>query len=233
MKILLIEDDLIWQIKIKEILYMIQADYKVDVSSNIEDSLLYLKSTIPDLIISDVILEDNLVFDLFDHTEYKNIPFIFMTISENEEFYLKSKDIINALYLVKPFKLLSLKSAMDTLMQNQSRKLGKSPQGIPVRGKNNERIVLKPVDIIIESESNYCILKTRKNRFVIKASLKKIYEDLGYEVIQIHKKYLVNTSYISKLNLPKMEVFTEIGVYPIGRKYKPNLFEYLNEKREL
>jgi DNA-binding LytR/AlgR family response regulator len=234
MIVLIIEDNIIWQAKIKELLYLIDPNYIVHVCNLLEDSLQYLESIIPDLIVCDIMLEEEEVFDIFEHIEYRDIPCIFITVSESEVFYKKSKEIHNSAFLVKPFQMLSLKSAIESVMLNHARKLGRSPRGISVKGIHNEKIMLKLTDIVIvESDLNYCILKTRKNKYAIKSTLKKINEDLGTEIIQIHKKYLVNKNYITKINLSRMEIITEIGIFPVGRKYKPLLLDHLNELRIL
>lgn len=232
--ILLIEDDAIWQIKICDLLHQINPEFIIHTCANIEDSLLYLESMIPDLMICDVMLEEELVFDLFIHPEYKKIPCIFMTMSEDANHYAASKEIEESLFINKPVKLLSLASAIDTIFQNYTRRLGKNPKGILVKGSHNQKIRLKLEDIIIvESEFNYCIFKTSKNKYALKASLIKIQEELGPDMIQIHKKYLVNKKFIQNINLSLMAINTMIGNFPIGRKFKVNVLNYMEEKRNL
>lgn len=232
MEILLIEDDIFWQTKMEMMIYHIDSTWKIMIVDDLNKAKEYLENSIPDIILADILMGNETVFNLLENEIYKNIPVVFMTASEDEIFYNLSKEFADSIYLVKPFHRISLKSAIEKTMLYQKRRLSRNAKGISVRGIHNEKIDLKVHEIVlVESVKNYCIIKTFKNQYALKISLTKILDDLNPELIQIHKTYLVNKKFITKLSLTKNEVQTEIGTLPIGRKYKNNIIDYLEEKR--
>jgi two-component system response regulator LytT len=233
MDILLIEDDIFWQTKMEKELYNIEPSWKTTSVNNLDKAKEYLSNTIPDIIIADVLIGNETIFNLFDNETYKNIPVVFMTASEDEMLYDHSKEYTDSIYLVKPFHKICLKSAIENTMLIYKRRLSRNAKGISVRGIHNEKIELKVHEIVaVESVKNYCIIKTSKNQYALKVSLSKILEDMKPTLIQIHKTYLVNKEFITKLNLSKQTVQTSIGVLPIGRKYKENILNYMIENRQ-
>lgn len=232
MHVLLIEDDILWQTKIEILLHEIDPTWKVNTVSEANQAIQYLKDTIPDVVISDVLLGNVTAFSLFQNDKYRLIPIVFITISEDDMFYNHSKIFPDAFYLVKPFHRISLKAAIDKTLVNYRRQFNRNAKGIQVRGIHNEKINLKAHEIVyIESEKNYCILKTIKNNYALKISLSKLLEELEPNLIQIHKSYIVNKKFIKRLSMSKKELQTEIGILPIGRKYKESILSYLEEKR--
>ncbi len=233
MTILLIEDDPLWQAKMQQILHEIQLP-DVAICDSLITARQFLLHTIPDIIITDIMLGEDLVFSLLEKEEYKKIPFVFITSSEDGELYNRAKQVPNAMFLVKPFHALSVQAAIDKVMMHHQKQLGSKPNGLAVRGIYNEKIFLKAADIIfVRSEWNYCVIKTPRNQFALKISLKKIIDDLGSDMIQIHRTYVVNKNYLLKANLQKMEVLTECGLLPIGRQYKQHVLEHLDTIRQL
>lgn len=232
MFLLIIEDDIFWYTKLEMMLYEIDASWTITCVENLAKAKLYLEDTIPDIIIADILLGNQTVFSLFENEDYRQIPVIFMTASDDELFYNHSKDILDSFYLIKPFHKLSLKSAIDKTIAQSKRRLSRNAKGLSVRGARNEKIDLKVQDIVsIESEKNYCIIKTVKNQYAMRASLTQLLQELEPELLQIHKTYLVNKKHITKVSITKSEVWTEIGSLPIGRKYKSNVMEYLTENK--
>lgn len=233
MNILLIEDDPIWQSKI--CLYLEELGYsKVSICDRLNFVSLMIEQTMPDLIISDIMLGPDNIFDVFDY-KAPDIPVLFITISEEEQLYNKSRLIGQAQYLVKPFHKLSLRAAIDVLLKSK-RTQQELAQGkfITVRGTRSEKINLRADQIVyVVSELNYCIIKTPKNQFAFKSSLEKVQTDLCDELIRTHKSYLVNRNYILKVDLSNKSIETKLGTIPIGRLYKSNLLAYLASIRHI
>jgi len=114
----------------------------------------------------------------------------------------------------------------------------KKQHDITVRGIYNEKIFLDVDHIVyVKSESNYSIIKTPKNQFALKINLIKLMLALGPHMIRIHRSYIVNTTYIQKVNLRQMTIKLKIEpenvILPIGRSNKPHVEEYLNLIREI
>lgn len=227
MKVLLIEDDSFWQTKMQMMLKDLNI-HNLTICGDILTAKISLAESIPDLIVADILLENGTVFQLFEHTDYKDIPILFITASENEELYKESKIGTTAQYLVKPFHKLTLLSAIDKLIKSRINQ--KEIFGIYVKGVHAEKIFLSSDQIVyIKSELNYCIIKTPRNQFATKGSLVNIAKNLGDDIVQIHKTYLVNKKHIHKVDLLQMKVEITNGTLPLGRVFKKNIYQYLAE----
>ena len=119
MKILLVEDNL----NIRESLEYSFKMNKIDLVSvsNVRDTLSYLESQKPDLIILDVTLPDGNGFDLYkEYIKDMEIPVIFLTARDSEE------DIVNALnmgasdYLTKPFRTGELIARINKILNKKT-----------------------------------------------------------------------------------------------------------------
>jgi DNA-binding LytR/AlgR family response regulator len=230
MKLLLIEDNPIWQTKLEMIL--VELNYcEIDLCENIEGAEKYLSHTIPDLIIADIVLGDELIFDLFKNDTHKHIPCLFVTSHEETELYQLSKEIPDSFFLIKPFHKLTVLSAIDKVLQHHKKLIPLNQFGVEVKGPYGEKIFLKPEQVVYsKSELNYCLIKTPKNQFLLKASLIHLKEKLGPDIIQIHKTYMVNKNYIKNIFLQKMKIETECGTLPIGRLFKAQIINFMKEK---
>lgn len=227
MKILLIEDDPIWQSKICG--YLEELGYETfSICDDFKLVSFFIDQTKPDLILSDIMLGSNNVFDIFDY-QAPDIPILFITTSEEEQLYQKSLLLAQTQYLVKPFHKISLQAAMDNLLRDKKKRQEQAEgRYITVRGTNNEKITLYSDQVVfVVSELNYCVIKTPKNQFAFKSSLERIQQALGNDLIRTHKSYLVNRNYILKVDLSQKSIETKLGSIPVGRLYKPNLQTYL------
>lgn len=96
------------------------------------------------------------------------------------------------------------------------------------KGKVLHQVMVRDVHYL-SSEGNYVTLHTNSGKFAIKISLKRI---SGYfpenRFLQIHRSYIVQLSYIEKIDLSSSELYLNGSVLPIGRKFKPQLLDQLN-----
>lgn len=233
MRILVIEDDPIWQSKICA--YLEELGFTdITICEQLNFVLLSIDNVIPDIIISDIMLGNDNVFDVFDY-HAPNIPILFITTSEEERLYKKSQLICNTQYLIKPFHKITLQASIDSLLRETKKKqeLAKG-RCIVVKGIGNEKINLRAEQIIyVISELNYCVIKTPRNQFAFKSSLEKIQITLGDDLIRVHKSYLVNKNYILRVELSQKSLETKLGSIPIGRLYKSNVLDYLASIRPI
>lgn len=233
MNVLIIEDNPIWQTKMEMIL--VELNYKsIKICENLESARQYLSENTPELIIADIMLGNEKVFELFQNAAYKNLPILFITSHEEEELYELSKIIPDSFFLIKPFHKLTVLAAIENVLQRHKNINPNQNFEVIVKGQYGEKISLKPEQIIyIKSELNYCLIKTPKNQFILKISLQLLKEKLGPDIIQIHKTYLVNKNHIENVFLQKMQLETICGILPIGRLFKQEIINYLNDKIEI
>lgn len=232
MQILLIDDDILWRTQLQKMLDEIGLE-DVAVCEDIHQAETYLSIHTPHLIISDILLGKNNVFDFLSNSKFTEIPILFITVSEDANFYDRARAFKNSSYLIKPFHAISLRATIDKMMLSNVIK-PTDTSGITVRGIYHEKITIKPAQIVfVRSERNYCVIKTPNNQFALKRSLLNLSTELGNEMLQVHRSFLVNKSRIEKIDLRKMVLKTEGGELPIGNHYKDAVVHYMNEIREL
>lgn len=231
MKILLVEDDIIWQAKMQQMLDDLGYENMI-LCDNLVDAEQLIIKTQPNLIISDVMLGNTIIFDLFKNETLNQLHFIFITNSESTSHYNLSKSVPNSLYLVKPFHKISLAAAIDKLSISILQNLKTS--GVNVRGAQNEKYFLKTEQIVfVKAELNYCIIKTLNNQFAVKKSLVSILNELGSQMLQIHRSIIVNKAYITKVLMAKNEIQTSIVALQIGRQYRQNVMDFIADTTKI
>ena len=224
MKVFVIEDDIIWQTRIE----MMAAEIGlaiVGAGDSVQKSREFLLAHTPDLIISDIMLGEEKVFSLFDDGLFTGIPVLFLTQSVNPGNYKQARHIKNSHFLVKPFHTLSLRAAVDILMKPFA---GESTEttGIEVKGRFNEKILLKPSQIVyVQQSRNYCFLKTVDKKYALRNSLGSIQKLLGKDFVQVSKSYVVNRYFITGLSANKACLNINEENIAVGRKFREDVLK--------
>lgn len=188
----------------------------------------------PDLIISDIMLQDGNAFDIFLEKKYLEIPTIFMTSFTGEDIFVQTKEIPKSTYLVKPFHKFSLLSSIQLILSKYPpiKILPVVKNYIEVKGKNYQTKMILFEDIAyISAEGNYIFVITKnKQKFVRKMSLTNIKEELDDRFIQINKSHLINIDFIQRINLSKKTIIVNETNIAIGRIYRKELDKVLRDK---
>lgn len=119
MKVLIIEDDNVWQWKLQIIAEKAGLDV-MPLTRDIQHAEKLLKTEKPDLILADIHLENGNVFNLFKCEDYRKIPAIFTTSSQSKEDFKMASKVEKFTFLVKPFHQYTLISAINVLTKPQS-----------------------------------------------------------------------------------------------------------------
>jgi response regulator of citrate/malate metabolism len=117
MRTLIIEDNSFWQTKLQIASEECNLEV-IETARNLIDAKSFFEHQTTDLIIADIELNKEIIFDLFKDKKIMAIPTIFVTISEKKEYYEMAKAIKNHFFIVKPFHTLTLQSAIDSLFAN-------------------------------------------------------------------------------------------------------------------
>ncbi len=233
MKAFIIEDDILWQTKLE----MIADELGVAVigkSENVFKSREFLLAQTPDFIISDIMLGDEKVFDLFADGKFTDIPVLFLTQSVNPENYNHAKHLKHSHFLVKPFHALSLQAAIDILMKPFTGKIAEHQNAIEVKGRHNEKIMLPASEIICVTQNrNYSFIKTACQQFALKTSLTSIQKELGENFIQVNRGCIVNKYFIKQVAPDNNHVKVYGELITIGRKFKADVSKYIAGKTKL
>jgi two-component system, LytTR family, response regulator LytT len=233
MKILLIEDNYLWQIKIERMFSELNWEQFVT-AGRLEEATSLLEKELPDVIVADIVLESDIIFTLFNNKRYMNIPIVFVTMHTDNQYYEKSVQNLYSAFLVKPFHQLSLKSAIEQVVRQRRASKISSKEGIKVRGKYNEQITLEQDSILyIQTEGNYCIIQTLKNRYAIISSFKTLEPLLESFFFQIHRSSIVNINYINKIDMvDDVLIMEDNTTLAISKRQKKGLLEIIAHHKE-
>ena len=230
MKVLLIEDEPTWQISIRIILEQLGWEL-LKISSSIESISEDIEETQPDLIISDIVLNDVSVFTLFDSATDVKIPIVFMTNFPTEGYYQSAIRLNQTALIIKPFHALTLKSTVDLLCKQTVKVKKPSELGVWVRNRYNQKIWVQEENILwVHSNGNYCFIQTTTAKYALKGALTHLVQALSPSFIQIHRAYLINVQHIQKVELSRANLFINKQELPISRKYKTQVVDYLVKK---
>jgi CheY-like chemotaxis protein len=133
MQALLIEDNRIFQIKLRNILNSL--GYEVTIVSSVKESVVCLKTEKFDLLICDIVLSDG---EFFDIDTVPVVPTIFITAYENPTYMEKALKANNAVFIVKPFSDLTFIAAV----KNVTVKVAISDDLVTVFGKYKTQLLL-------------------------------------------------------------------------------------------
>jgi DNA-binding LytR/AlgR family response regulator len=225
---LLIEDEPAWQMKLQVMLDELGISV-LGTTATVVDSIKFLKKKKPDLILADILLDNEIVFSVFDFDiSFLRIPTIFITSSTNDLHYKQSQKLTKSSFIVKPVHKLTLKSLIDSLLNTKP----KQEPFIEVKGSRNEKIKLPLYQIIyLEQEGNNCLIKTHIKQFVLKKPLHKMMGYLDENFLQVHSAFCINTKCIENYTplLDKVKLQGGI-VVPIGRTKREKIKEYLSQQ---
>lgn len=233
MKVLIIEDDMMWQVKLQIIAERSGLDI-APLAANIKEANHILDTQKIELIIADIHLDNENVFDLLTQKKYSTIPTILTTASESKEDFIKTKKLANCLFLVKPFHHHSLLSTIKLIKKNSSIKI-----------TNNEKegnfrvgtVEIKSLYKLLGDDEFLNILElTQKETTILKKrwqeekSFKLIGEELrisGARIQNLYHKILIRAKNKIISNLPKYNDYLNFT------KTKKNKLEILKSNVEL
>ena len=224
MKVFIIEDDIVWRTKVQIVIDELGFEtigYGEDVLS-CQEKLGVLS---PDLIISDIVLGEKLVFEVFEGNEKLcKIPVVFVTNSVEENVYEAARVVEKHIYLVKPLHYLTLKSAIDFLISEPADYEEREDYTIAVKGRYNEKITLQSHQILwVEQKRNYCFIKTELHQYSLKASLVNISKNLDSNFMQTHRGFYVNKNFIDRITTNIKNIIIKNHTLPVGKTYRDNL----------
>lgn len=104
-----------------------------------------------------------------------------------------------------------------------------TPHSVFVRVQNHLQKVLVEEIRWIHADGNYCYLHLEQKRFALKTSLKRLIKKLPKgHFVRIHKSYVVRLKNIEKIDIQTNELCVGSTTLPIGRTFRPDLFEQIN-----
>lgn len=227
MKVLIIEDDIIWQLKLKMILNDLP-ESQIDIAGSLAEAHSYLENNVPDIVLADVVLANGLVFELFNRTPLQ-CPVIFLTGYPENTYMQHALAIPNTAFLVKPFHPLTLIGMIQSL--TQSLEDDTKTDGIHISGRWYKHKIFLPFRelIYLEADGNYVHIHTAERNHTIKRSLRSILSELDQRFIQVHKAFVVNIHYINRVELSARQIIVNKNPIQLGRNFQQELLARLDK----
>lgn len=229
MKCIIIEDEIPAQRILKNFLEKIPNTEIVGCFNSAIKANETITNTVVDVLFLDINLPD------LSGMNYLNIlqhpPKVIITTAY-PEYAVESfeKDMIVD-YLMKPFSFDRFLKAINkvkntvTTVENGATKNQLDHVFVNL-DKTLQKILFNEINYIA-SEHNYITIYTSEKKFTLVDALKNWNEKLPDTFIQIHKSYIVNTQFITKIAGNQVTLHHNITL-PIGRTYKASLIAYLN-----
>lgn len=192
-------------------------------------ALEYLKTNPIDLIFLDIHLPK---ISGMDFLKILNpVPSVILTTAFSE-YALDGYEYEVTDYLLKPFSLERFTAAVQKVERSfatENKEVHKSKntklEDFIFVKSGHDFIKIAPTEIrYIKSEGDYTRIVLAKEKHLVSETLKDWQKQLPEPFFyQIHKSYLVNIAFISKIS--GNQVFVESEILPVGRTYKERFFE--------
>ena len=225
-KTLLVDDEIL-NLKNLEIL-LIENFPEIEILGkfqNVIDAKNFIEKNSIDLLFLDISMPLENGFDLLNYFPVRNFQIIFVTA--HEEYAINAIKVGALDYILKPLLISELKQAINKVIEiykpneatNTFKKLTLNYEGGKSILDYNEILYLKGFD-------NITTLYLSKNRKITVAKTLKYFEEiLENDFFRIHKSFIVNVKYITKV-LAKETYFIELfegTQLPVSRRNYKNL----------
>ncbi|MCK5853114.1 response regulator, partial [bacterium] len=187
-------------------------DFKLKEAANGVEGLTIAQETVPDLIISDVIMPEmdgiELCNKLKEDITTNHIPVIILTAKSSDEDMLEGLKHGADSYLTKPFNIDLLKVNIDNLLKSRSK----------LREKYSSELMIKPRNIVVENRDgellSKLILIIEENMHETEFGVKALADGAGLSRMQLYRKLkaLVNKTPHEMINAFRMERAAQILV---------------------
>lgn len=235
-KVLLAEDNLGAAKKIAGFIHHISSDWEVVSFSEAGEALQYAKNNDIAVFILDIQLEDykgtSLAKQIRELQEYKYTPIIFETALAGEELSAY-RDVKCYSFLVKPFSQEEFTAAFLDAM-GLSRQMNQQSKTIRIEQKQFILEYTVQDMVYVEAFRKKLSIHTCNRMSGIRedtisgytlSGLLALLDDSSF--VQCHKSYIVNKSYIEKIDKSGRKIFLRgfTEEIPIGNKYQSALWE--------
>ena len=239
MKAIIIDDEPLARMMVVEYLQGYPEITIVEECNNGFEGLKAIQQHQPDLIFLDIQMPKINGFEMLELID--NPPQVIFTTAF-EEYAIKAFDLHAADYLLKPFSKERFDKAMQKLQQPRTTAVEEVVAAALQSYQPNNRIVVKDngkIKIIslgtvhyLEAADDYVKICTAEGSFLKKKTMQYFEETLpGREFIRIHRSYLVNTSFITRIDL--LEKDSHLLLLTSGAKLPVSKTGYIKLKEVL
>ncbi len=227
-KIIIVEDELNIRSGLVKIVREIDEDITIFETGYAEEALEIAKREDLDLFFLDVQLEDysgyELAKEIRELSEYKLTPIVFISAFHSIEMEAY-RNVHCYSFIYKPFA----KDDIRKVFQEIKTGLISSKDNKMIKFKEKEfTYLINQEDIIyIEAKNRKVFVKTQNEMAVFSyIPIAGIIQQLSKDFVQCHKSYIINKSYIKRID--KLNSGVDLNnsdqMIPVGRKYKDELW---------
>ena len=187
---------------------------------SVNDARIFLETNTIDVLFLDISMPVENGFDLLHYFPERNFQVIFVTA--HEEYAINALRVGAIDYILKPILVSELKTAVESVKKHflQTDTL-ESQNKIALSYEGGKSIIDKQDILYVKGDDNISTIYLTKKRKISLSKTLKYFEDLlDADFVRIHKSYLLNLKYASKIiskNIPFIEL--EDGTQlPISRR---------------
>lgn len=220
----------------------------VGAASTGEKAIELAMSTVPDIILMDIMLKGQMngIEAADEIRKSYSIPVIFLTAYADESTLSKAKVTEPYGYILKPFKEIDLHTTIEMAIYKHGREQevvkerdllfslvenkDSTQKGFIFVKSNSKLIKLKSEDIYyIEALKDYVVIHTPDTRYTIHSTMKDIDSKMGHEeFIRVHRSFIVRMDKIATIEYPNLTLDNMDKQIPIGGSYRDDLNNKIN-----
>ena len=198
---------------------------------NAIDAKIFIKNNSVDLLFLDISMPIENGFDLLSYFPERNFQTVFVTA--HEEFAINAIRVGAIDYILKPILISELKTAIESVKkQFPDNQKTKNSDKITLSYEGGKSIIDKEDILYIKGDDNISTVYLSKKRKITVSKTLKHFEDLlDINFIRIHKSYILNLKFASKI-ITKEVRFVELEdgtQLPISRRNYNKLNEVFNK----
>ncbi len=200
LKTILVDDEIL---NLKNLEFILNSNFAeieiIGAFQNVEKAKLFIESNSIDLLFLDISMPVENGFDLLNYFPERNFQTVFVTA--HEEFAINAIRAGAIDYILKPILIAELRTAIESVKKQfpESKKLDSNIK-ITLSYEGGKSIVERTEIIYIKGEDNIStVYLSGKRKITVSKTLKHFEEILGENFIRIHKSFLINLKYASKI----------------------------------
>ena len=222
LKILVVDDDSGWLLEVKKILRRAEFQY-VRLAESVSKAKAEIQRQQPNLLVCNEILENGNALELLK-TEIAGCSTIITSDQPERTTLLQTTELLNCLYLAKPFHEYTLLSSIRFLLKHQATDFPPPDQFITVRNAKKTQKIFFTSIVWVKAEGNYIMIHTvAEKTYALKKSLVRLLDELDERFVRVHKSHVINTHHIKRIDFSQMQVLVDRVELPIGREYRLGL----------
>lgn len=235
MNILLLEDDKVQREYLSKIIQKNYFDIRVYEAQTIAEAEYIVKNKSINLFLVDINLPDGSGLDFIKAIrkieKYKLTGVVFIT-NQVIQIIDAFKNTHCYDFLIKPFNIEDIKNIIDIFYKDNRNQTKEGPYIIlPIDGGISVKIYEEDI-VFVEYSLRVCTIYTTNNKYINKTlTLTKLLNMFKSDkIVQSHKSYIVNLSYIEKIEKQQSKIWfiyftARKEVVHLSRNYKLEVFE--------